>query len=74
MTERVSRTVEIEYGGEKIVGEQIIEGSRYRYQHVIYKGRTKKDSFRYEEHQTEYMNGIAQQLLREILRDIENGL
>lgn len=74
MTERVSRPVEIEYNGSKVIGEQVVEGSRHYYQKVVYNGRSKSDSFRYEPHQMEYMHGIAQQLLREILLDIENGL
>ncbi len=66
--------VSAEHEGKVYSGEQIVEGTKFRYQKVVFKGRTKHDSFRYLQDQTDYMNGIAKQLLVEIVKDIASGL
>lgn len=66
--------VSAEHDGKTYSGEQIIEGTRFRYQKVVFEGRTKHDPFRYLQDQTDYMNGIAKQLLVEIVKDIASGL
>jgi hypothetical protein len=66
--------VSVEHEGNIYTGEQIVEGTKFRYQKVVFEGRTKHDSYRYLPDQTDYMNGIAKHLLIEIVRDRDNGL
>lgn len=66
--------VSAEHDGKTYTGEQIVEGTKFRYQKVVFEGRTKHDSFRYLQDQTDYMNGMAKQLLVEIVKDIPCGL
>lgn len=71
MTRRTRVTkqpVTTEYNGQTYTGEQIVEGTRFLYQRVEFRGRKNVDSFRYRPDQVEYMNGIAKHLLFEILR------
>lgn len=72
--EKFPVSFEHEHEGKVYSGEQIVEGIKHRYQKVVFQGRTKHDSFRYLQDQTDYMNGIAEQLLREIVNDIACGL
>lgn len=63
------RPVTTEYDGNAYTGEQIVEGTKFLYQRVEFCGRKKVDSFRYRADQVEYMNGVAKQLLFELLRE-----
>jgi hypothetical protein len=66
--------VSVEYEGNLYQGEQIVEGKTHRYQTVTFQGRTKKDSYRYLHHETNYMNLTAQHLLIEIVKELSSGL
>lgn len=66
--------ISAEHKGKAYSGEQIVEGIKYRYQKVVFEGRTKHDSYRYLQDDTDYMNSTAKELLREIANDIACGL